>query len=115
MEKNLFKVFVSLPMRDRELDEIKARQLKIFVALKSTDIFENPILLDTIHEHDIPEEENMLWYLGESIKALGRANLAIFDKDWRTARGCRIEHAICVLYNIPIMYVDSEDDHNDDE
>lgn len=115
MEKNLYKIFVSLPMRDRELDEIKARQQKIFDGIKSTNIFKNPILLDTIHEHDVPEEENMLWYLGESIKTLGRANLAIFDKDWRTARGCRIEHAICVLYNIPCMYVNSEDDNDEDE
>ena len=102
--KKLFKIFVSLPMRDLEISEIKNRQKELFNLITKSGTYENPILLDSIHEHDIPEEDNELWYLGESIKTLGRANLVIFSKDWRSARGCRVEHLICELYKIPHVY-----------
>ena len=33
-----------------------------------------------------------LYYLSKSLELLATADVAIFAKDWREARGCRIEH-----------------------
>ena len=73
-------------------------------------------LIDTFSKEEAPEiNVPNLWYLGDSIRLLGTADLVIFDKDWRKARGCRVEHAICELYGIPYMYVDSEDRYDDEQ
>ena len=42
------------------------------------------------------EPKTPLWYLGESIKLLGQADIAYFCKDWEKYRGCCIEHECCV-------------------
>ena len=46
------------------------------------------------------EPKTPLWYLGESIKLLGQADIAYFCKDWEKYRGCCIEHECCVRYSI---------------
>lgn len=46
------------------------------------------------------EPKTPLWYLGESIKLLGQANIAYFCKDWEKYRGYCIEHECCVRYSI---------------
>lgn len=100
MASDTFRVFVSLPMRGRTIDEIRSRQQKIFekFALGEWE------LMDTIHEDETPEEGNNLWYLGRSIQTLGKADIVIFATNWREAKGCHVEHAICELYGIPYVY-----------
>lgn len=44
-----------------------------------------------------------LEYLGESIKYLSQADLAVFCPGWETARGCRVEHMCCQEYGVHIV------------
>ena len=46
------------------------------------------------------EPKTPLWYIGESIKLLGQADIAYFCKDWEKYRGCCIEYECCVRYSI---------------
>lgn len=104
-------VFVSLPMRDRDVDWIRHRQQDIFERLCPPE----DVLMDTIHEALCPPDDNFLWYLGLSVQKLGEADLVIFASDWREGRGCRVEHAICELYKIPYIYESLENRHVYDE
>ena len=61
-------------------------------------------VLDTFFE-DAPADAKPLWYLGESLKYLASADLAVFARDWACERGCRIEHASAEEYGIPMMEV----------
>ena len=111
------KVFVSLPMRDRSMDEIREDMNDILNILKSgySELGEDVELLDTIWT-DGPRPdilEDGAWYLGRSIQALAEADLAIFHPGWRKARGCIIEHMVCAMYNIP--YFDISMDYEDHE
>ena len=54
---------------------------------------------------DAPADAKPLWYLGESLKYLASADLAVFARDWACARDCRIEHAAAEEYGIPMMEV----------
>ena len=47
--------------------------------------------------------EKPLRSLGESIKALSDADIAVFAKGWETARGCVIEHEACEKYGIGLI------------
>ena len=111
------KVFVSLPMRDRSIDEIREDMNDILDMIKPgyAELGEDVELIDTIWPDgpgpDILDEG--AWYLGRSIQALAEADLAIFHPGWREARGCIIEHMVCAMYNIP--YFDISMDYGDHE
>lgn len=117
------KVFVSLPMRDRSIDEIREDMNDILDMIKPgyAELGEDVELIDTIWPDgpgpDILDEG--AWYLGRSIQALSEADLAIFHPGWREARGCIIEHMVCAMYNIPYFdismdYGDHEDEYVED-
>ena len=104
------KVFISLPMRNRTDEEIKARMDEI-VEKASIRLNDELILLDTLFAEDEPEDSTHgCWYLGKSISLLSSADFVIFDHDWRTARGCIIERKICNMYDIPYYTIMTEDD-----
>lgn len=107
--KTYRKIFVSLPMKGRNVDEIEARQRDIFHKFARPE----DELIDSIHVDVTPPDDNQLWYLGLSVQKLGEADLVIFASDWRDARGCRIEHAISELYKIPRIYENWEIKNDD--
>lgn len=95
----MIKVFISQPMRDKTDEQIKAERKRALDEIKS--LYPN----DEIEEiksffKGAPHDATPLWYLGESIKLLGRADIAYFCKDWEKYRECCIEHECCVRYSI---------------
>ena len=112
MSKPLKRLFISLPMRDRTIDEIRddLNYIKSYFESAVNEEFE---LIDTVivDEPPIGQDINNCWYLGESIKRLSCADICIFHKDWAKAAGCIMEYGICILYDIPhIMFVDDTDE-----
>lgn len=111
------KVFVSLPMRDRSVDEIREDMNDILDMIKPSyaALGEDVEMIDTVWL-DTPGPDILnesAWYLGQSIQALSKADTAIFHPGWREARGCIIEHMVCAMYNIP--YFDISMDYGDHE
>lgn len=103
MESDSFKVFVSLPMRGLSTEKIATRQQEIFSKFAR----EGWELLDTISPAPDADSENDLWYLGRSVQLMGKADVVIFAKDWRNARGCIVEHLITEAYGINCLYEDN--------
>ena len=112
MEKE--RLFVSLPMRDRDLEDIHADMVTItnFISFQLDEEYE---LINTLIDDEPPVDidDPGVWYLGRSISMLSEADLVAFDSSWREARGCIIEHMVCSLYNIP--YVDISMNYHEDE
>lgn len=100
------KVFLSQPMRGKTHEEILSniREVQEFLTkyLDSTNI--------EIIESYFPKNENKepLVALGDSIKMLANADLAVFLDDWNQYRGCIIEHHTAKIYEIPHIFVKSE-------
>lgn len=113
------KVFVSLPMRDRSIDEIREDMNDILDMIKPgyAEVGEDVELIDSVWMDgpgpDIFNES--VWYLGRSIQALAEADLAIFHPGWREARGCIIEHMVCAMYNIPYYDISMDYGNHEDE
>ena len=114
--KKPLKVFISQPMNGKSDDEIQFTRSIIMYKLNHLRFSIRDVqnknmadtlanwngkfeLIDTIFD-DFETNTPPLFYLGESIKALGSADIVIFAPDWQYARGCRIEHACCELYNL---------------
>ena len=91
------RLFISQPMRDKTDEEILAVREE---AIKKTEeLIGEPVkVLDSFFQGS-PVHAKPLWYLGESIKLMSKADVVYFVKGWREYRGCKIEHICAAEYN----------------
>lgn len=92
------KLFISQPMNGKTNEQILEERQK---AISSFD--DEVEVIDSFFK-DAPHDATPLWYLGESIKLLGDADVVYFCKDWEKYRGCTIEHECAVRYGKEIVY-----------
>lgn len=107
------KLFVSLPMRERTEEDVRAEMDELGDICNNE--YQTEFELIETYDHGTPPNDILnesVWYLGKSIVGLSEADLVIFSADWRTAYGCVIEHAICSLYDIPYVEIRPEDSVN---
>lgn len=96
------RVFISQPMRDKTNEEIEQERERAIDRIQEKYPDEKIEILDSFFK-DAPHEAKPLWFLGKSFEILSNADLAYFIGDWRQYRGCRMEHAACVDYDIETM------------
>lgn len=109
------KLFVSVPMKGRTEEEIKASIQKM---KKIAEIYEGEELelIDSYIEDNPPKDsKEAVWYLGESLKKLAQADVFIGIDDTWDWNGCYIETETANRYGIkayviPVRYV--IDDYN---
>ena len=95
------KVFISQPMKDRTNEELQNERKAIIDKLVDR-LGESVEVLDNLFGDKYPNEKP-LWHLGESLKLLSSADLAVFAEGWEKARGCRIEHECAIKYDVQTM------------
>ena len=104
------KLFVSVPMKGRTEEEIKASIQKM---KKIAEIYEGEELelIDSYIEDNPPKySKEAVWYLGESLKKLAKADVFVGiaeDDDWN---GCCVERMTAEkyglkMYTVPARYV----------
>ena len=91
------KLFISQPMAGKTDKEILDERERILHNVKELFPDKEIEVIDSFFDG---EPKTPLWYLGESVKLLGQADIAYFCKDWEKYRGCCIEHECCVRYSI---------------
>lgn len=109
------KLFVSVPMKGRTEEEIKASIQKM---KKIAEIYEGEELelIDSYIEDNPPKDsKEAVWYLGESLKKLAQADVFIGiceSYDWN---GCCIERETAEKYGIKACMIPARyviDDYN---
>ena len=109
------KLFVSVPMKGRTKEEIKASIQKM---KKIAEIYEGEELelIDSYIEDNPPKDsKEAVWYLGESLKKLAQADVFIGiceSYDWN---GCCIERETAEKYGIKAYMIPARyviDDYN---
>ena len=102
------KLFVSVPMKGRTEKEIRESisKMKQIAEVYEGEKFE---LIDSYIEDNPPQNSNQaIWYLGESLKLLSKADVVIgIDDNWSWA-GCNIEMQAANAYGIKRIIVQSE-------
>lgn len=104
------KLFVSVPMKGRTEEEIKASIQKM---KKIAEIYEGEELelIDSYIEDNPPKDsQQAIWFLGESLKKLAKADLFIGVMEGYDWSGCYIENEVAGRYGIkrytvPAAYV----------
>lgn len=102
------KLFVSVPMKGRTEEEIKASIQKM---KKIAEIYEGEKLelIDSYIEDNPPKDNNQaIWFLGESLKKLAQADVFIgINEAWDWC-GCYIEIETAKRYSIKIYMTPAE-------
>lgn len=91
------KIFISLPMKGKSDESIKA-EMKYYM----DKYFPNDELIDTV-----VWSGSRVKCLAHSITLMTDADLVVFVPGWMKATGCRIEHEICSSYGIPYKELSS--------
>lgn len=102
----MMKLFISQPMRDKSDELIKYERIKAIHWVRAhvpVEDGEEVEVIDSFFE-GAPAKATPLWYLGESIKLLGEADVVYFCKDWEKYNGCTIEHECAVRYGKQCIY-----------
>lgn len=95
------KIFISQPMRDKTDEQIEAERNRAIENAKEVLGEEVEVIQSFFKE--APHDATPLWFLGESIKLLGQADIVYFCKSWEKYRGCCIERECCIRYGIDYM------------
>lgn len=95
------KVFISQGMNGKTERAIKSERAYPKNVAESA-LNDKVEILDSFFEN-APKNAKPLWYLGESLKLMADANVAIFAKDWKEYRGCKIEHEAALAYGITVI------------
>lgn len=98
------KIFISLPMRGRTDEEISVEINRIHSKYGKNDTE----FIDSFIEKDIKDgyKTISLAYLARSLDLMAKADMVVFAKGWKEARGCKIEHQCAVDYEIPFIEED---------
>ena len=100
------KLFVSVPMKGRTEDEIKASIQKM---KKIAEVYEGEELelIDSYVEDNPPKDNNQaIWYLGKSLEKLSQADVFIgIINAWRW-NGCAVECEVAKRYDLNMITVD---------
>ena len=92
------KLFIAMPMRNREPEQIEALMEKYHRFCESVIFGEKVELIKSFLPRN--KDRKPLEALAESLKLLGTADFVFFAPGWEDARGCRIENAVSVAYGI---------------
>ena len=96
------KVFISQPMRGKTDEEILAERDEAIEKVKQIYDGEEIEIIDSFFK-EAPADATPLWYLGDSIVLLSKADVRYFCNGWENARGCIIEYMCAMQYGIDIV------------
>ena len=102
------KIFISQPMNGLSDLQISKDRARVIEGLYNEGYKPDEItVIDTIIEENAPDNVNSgLWYLGKSLVLLSDADIAVFAKGRRNARGCQIEFKCAKEYGISYICED---------
>ena len=108
---SVINVFVSQPFGDKTYEEVDQINQKIrrAVCKRYPNIWVR--IIPSFISKDPPEEctDERLWYLGESLKLMSKADLVAFAPGWKNAVGCRMEHDCAEKYGFKMEEFNEED------
>lgn len=97
------KVMISIPMAGKHDETVKKEYNDIVEKFKRLHIE----VADTYFTDDTTDISRPgIHFLAKSIEAMKDVDAVYFADGWRNARGCEIEHQVCIKYGIKTLYSD---------
>ena len=110
-------IFISQPMNGHKIKDITERR-EVMVQTIARAVEKNSSLtykvdfdievMNPITRKNKPIGAGRIWYLGQAISDMDKADAVIFDKDaMQNARGCKIEYMVANEYKKPMYSITS--------
>lgn len=99
------KYFISQPMNGLTDEQIKQTRSELEDYFRAND--SEAEFIDSFLD-DVPQGASPLWLLGESIKLLSFADIAVFAYGFESARGCKLEFECANKYGIRCLIQNSD-------
>lgn len=103
------KVFLSLPMHGKsdleirnEINYLKSDEIKQKLEIELNDDIEYIDNFDATGT----ESDGRLYYLGQAIQKLDKCDAILFASNWESAKGCKIEYDVAIMYRIKVITLD---------
>jgi hypothetical protein len=93
------KIIISQPMRGKNEELLRQEREQLVEELES----KGYEVVDTIFPGFVSEGNIPLKYLAKALECISDVDAVYFMDGWQDARGCRIEHQVCVDYSIEIL------------
>lgn len=100
------KLFVSIPMRDRDTENIARSFIKLHKIAESIVGEELELIQNFILAKAPAGVNESIWYLGESIKMMSEADYFACVRPHYEYNGCAVESAVAYRYGIPKIIID---------
>lgn len=95
------KVMISMPMAGKHDETVRKEYNNIVEQFKKLHIE----VVDTYFTDDTTNISRPdIYFLAKSISAMEDVDAVYFADGWRNARGCEIEHQVCMKYGIKTLY-----------
>lgn len=108
----LVRLFISQPMRGKSDEEIESEREDLIAIAKAVYAGRGEVeVIDSFFKGglNVPADVKApLYHLSKSLELLATADAVIFAKDWREARGCRIEHECAKQYGVSTIELPEE-------
>lgn len=103
------KLFISCPMKGRTEENIRSSMDRLHKIAEA--FFDQKLeVIPSYIKHKPPVDNNQsVWYLGESIKKMAEADYFIgVDRTYGVFNGCHVEYQVAREYGIPNTLIDIE-------
>ena len=102
------KLFVSMPMRGRDTENIAKSMIKLH-KIAEVMVGEDLQLIHSYIPNKAPAGVNeSIWCLGESIKMMAEADYFACVRPHHEYNGCRVESMVACTYGIPEIIIDRQ-------
>lgn len=102
-------VYLSTPITGKDINEVKKRIENEKERFKSLKTFGDAIYISPFDVCSIPDDVLPYeYYLSRCIEILMKCDVVVFDKNYLSSKGCRIEKYICETYDINHVILDYE-------
>lgn len=97
------KVFISQPMHGRSEAAIMTQRDAIKEELLERG-YQDIEIIDSYYKDNVPDDAGRIWYLGNSISLMDKADLVVMAVGWATAKGCRVEYEVAIRYGLTVIF-----------
>ena len=97
------KVFISQPMNGMSDQDILERR-KQLIELAKQRCGNDVEIIDSFTKSEDIIGRGRIAMLGDSIALMRDADVVLFARGWKTSAGCKVEHEVCVQYNIRRLF-----------
>ena len=97
------KVMICQPMRGKTEEQVRNERAELVKELTEQGYEVVDTVFPDYENIEVQNSNKPVLYLAKSIEYLAKIGCVYFMDGWQDARGCKIEHQICIDYGIEIL------------